>query len=107
MDRLPVAFVQSVGEGRFHDAATDAELLRRWKEEGDAVARALLILCAAHHHCRQANSEGARMKAARAVRYLEREPLDPYAALLIEHARQLLGALQAGVPVPPLPLGFR
>ncbi|HEX9708706.1 MAG TPA: hypothetical protein VGB42_01835, partial [Candidatus Thermoplasmatota archaeon] len=82
-------------------------LRARWHQRKDTLARALLVLAAAHHHIQQGNPEGARLNFGRAVRYLEREPCDPYAARLIEHARQALAALQDGRAPPPLPLGFR
>lgn len=104
---LPADFAIAVRERRFHDAARNGALRRRWREEKDALARALLILCAAHLHVDAGNGEGARMKAGRAVRYLESLPRDPFAAMLIEHARQLLRAVHEGRNPPPLPLGFR
>lgn len=107
MDRLPEGFVRAVEEGRFQQAAADEPMARRWREDGDHLARALLLLCAAHHDASVGKGEGARHAAGRATRHLEALPLDPYAALLIEHARQLLRALQEGRAAPPLPLGFR
>jgi len=104
---LPESFVRAVRESRFHDAATDTDLHVRWTQNQDALARALLILAAAHHHASHANTDGARIKLGRAVRYLERLPVDPYAALLIEHARDFLSALSEAKPAPPLPLAFR
>jgi predicted metal-dependent hydrolase len=104
---LPESFVRAIREGRFHDAATDGWLHARWTDKKDGLARALLILAAAHHHASTGNLEGARIKLGRAVRYLERLPLDPYAALLIEHAREALGALADRRKLPPLPTGFR
>jgi hypothetical protein len=106
-DDLPRAFVEAVREGRFQDAATDLELNRRWSEREDGLAGALVLVCGAHHHAEQGNPEGARAGLGRAVRHLERLPLDPYAALLIEHARRALRALQGGTPLPDVPLGFR
>lgn len=99
--------MRAVTEGRFHDAATDGALHARWTDRKDALARALLILAAAHHHAQQGNEEGARIKLGRAVRYLEHEPLDPFAALLIDHTREALAALDAKRPLPAFPLGFR
>ena len=106
MPDLPDSFVRAVREGRFHDAATDGALHARWTDKKDGLARALLILAAAHYHAVSGNAEGARLKLGRAVRYLERLPLDPFAALLIEHARDALATLDAGQPLPPLPLAF-
>lgn len=103
---LPDSFVRAVREARFHDAATDGALHARWTDRKDALARALLILAAAHHHAQKGNGEGARIKLGRAVRYLEQEPLDPFASLLIEHARGCLAALDAERPLPTFPLGF-
>lgn len=107
MPDLPESFLRAVQEGRFHDAATDRALHARWTDKKDGLARALLILAAAHHHASQGNAEGARIKLGRAVRYLERLPLDPFAALLIEHAREALSALAERRKLPPLPIGFR
>lgn len=106
MPDLPESFIRAVREGRFHDAATDGALHARWTDKKDGLARALLILAAAHYHASQHNEDGARLKLGRAVRYLERLPLDPFAALLIEHAREALAALDAGRALPPLPLDF-
>ena len=104
---IPESFARAVRESRFHDAATDGALHARWTDRKDGLARALLILAAAHHHASQANAEGARIKLGRAVHYLERLPLDPYASLLIEHARECLAALDSGRALPPIPLGFK
>jgi hypothetical protein len=104
---LPAHFVSAVREGRFREAATDRELQARGTQRDDPVARALLILAAAHHLALSGNIEGARLTFGRAVQSLEQAPLDAYAALLIEHARDSLNALQSGWPLPALPLDFR
>lgn len=103
---LPDEFVRAVREGRFRDAATDKELQTRGAADNDPVARALLILAAAHHLAAAGNIEGARLTVGRAVQFLEQAPLDPFAMVLIEHARAALQAAQSNAPLPPLPLGF-
>ncbi len=103
---LPASFVAAVREGRFREAATNAELQARSAKNDDPVARALLILAAAHHLALTDNIEGARLTVGRAVQFLEQAPLDPYAALLIEHAHDFLGALQEGRGLPSLPTRF-
>jgi len=104
---LPAHFVLAIREGRFREAATDRDLQARGTQHDDPVARALLVLAAAHHLALSGNIEGARLTFGRAVQFLEQAPLDAYAALLIEHSRASLEALQAGRAPPPLPLGFR
>ena len=104
---LPPTFTAAITERRFRDAATDKELQRRGAEHNDPVARALLILAAAHELATTPNKEGARLTFGRAAQFLEQAPRDLYAALLIEHVREALEALQAGRAGPPLPLGFQ
>ena len=104
---LPARFVSAIREGRFREAATDPDLQARGTQRDDPVARALLILAAAHYLALEGNIEGARLTFGRAVQLLEQAPLDAYAALLIDHSRAGLEALQAGRAPPPLPLGFR
>lgn len=107
MPDLPASFVRALREGRYREAATDPGLHARWVDKNDGLARALLTLAAAQHDARQKDAEGARTKLGRAVRYLEGLPLDPYAAVLIDHAREALSCLDHGQPLPPLPLAFR
>jgi hypothetical protein len=104
---LPHEFVRAVREGRYRDAATDKELQNRGATANDPVARALLILAAAHHLASAGNIEGVRLTLGRAVQFLEQAPLDPFAMLLIDHARAALAALADGKPLPDLPLNFR
>jgi hypothetical protein len=104
---LPASFVAAVREGRFREAATDAELQARSAKHDDPVARALLILAAAHHLALTNNLEGARLTVGRAVQFLEQAPLDPYAALLIEHAHESLSALSGAGELPRFPLNFQ
>ena len=104
---LPQPFILAVQQGRFRDAATDAALQQRSAEKNDPVARALLILAAAHQLAADGKRDGAGLTFGRAVQFLEQAPIDPYAALLIEHAREALTALQAGKALPKLPLGVR
>ena len=106
MPRLPAAFVAAVQAGRFREAATDAELQRRSAEDEDPVARALLVLAAAYYLAGERKVDGAALTIGKAVQFLEQAPRDPYAALLIEHARVALEALHAGSPLPALPLDF-
>lgn len=106
MATLPASFVAAVEEGRYRDAAVDRGLQER-ASTGDPVARALLVFSAAYVTLDQGKAEGARLTIGRAVQFLEQAPRDPYAALLIEHARLFLDALQAKQVPPPLPLAFR
>jgi hypothetical protein len=105
--KLPASFVRAVQEGRYRDAATDPELQSRSASSNDVVARALLVLAAAHYLAAEGKVDGARLTIGRAVQFLEQAPLDPYAALLIEHSREALEALHGRTPVPPLPVDFR
>lgn len=107
MVNLPYEFVRAVREGRYRDAATDKELQTRGATDNDPVARALLILAAAHHLASSGNLDGARLTVGRAVQFLEQAPLDPFAMLLIEHSRAALAAIADRKPLPDLPLGFR
>ena len=104
---LPPRYAAAVREGRFREAATDPDLQARSANENDVVARALLILAAAHHLATTPNKEGARLTFGRAEQFLEQAPLDPYAALLIEHARESLSAMKDARELPRLPLAFR
>lgn len=103
---LPASFVHAIQQKRFRDAATDTDLQTRGAAHNDPVARALLILAAAHQLASDGKRDGAGLTFGRAVQFLEQAPTDPYAALLIEHARAALEALQAGRAPPPLPLAF-
>ncbi len=104
--KLPASFVRAVQEGRYRDAATDPELQSRSASSNDVVARALLVLAAAHYLAAEGKVDGARLTIGRAVQFLEQAPLDPYAALLIEHCRAFLEALQAKRAPPPFPVGY-
>jgi hypothetical protein len=105
--RLPASFVAAVKQGRYREAATDPELQARSARDDDPVARALLVLAAAHYLASEGKRDGAGLTVGRAVQFLEQAPRDPYAALLIEHARAFLDALGAGRAPPPLPVDFR
>jgi len=104
---LPDEFVRAVREGRFREAATDKELQAQGAMANDPMARALLILAAAHHLAAAGNLEGARLTVGRAVQFLEQAPLDPFAAVLIEHSRAALSAMAEARPLPRFPLSFR
>jgi hypothetical protein len=104
---LPASFIAAIREGRFREAATNAELQARSAKHDDPVARALLILAAAHHLALSNNIEGARLTIGRAVQFLEQAPLDPYAMLLIEHARESLSAIEDARDLPSFPLAFQ
>jgi hypothetical protein len=101
---LPPAFVRAVNEGRYRDAATDPDLQARGGD--DPLARPLLILAAAHATALAGKRDGAALTFGHAIHLLEHEPLDPYAALLIEHARACLGALHGRTALPRLPVSF-
>ena len=104
--KLPASFVKAVHEGRYRDAATDPELQARSASSNDAVARGLLVLAAAHYLASVGKNDGAGLTVGKAVQFLEQAPRDPYAALLIEHARTFLDALHERRPPPGLPVGF-
>jgi hypothetical protein len=105
MAELPSAFVRAINEGRYRDAATDPDLQARGG--GDPVARPLLILAAAHATAASGQRDGAALTFGHAIHLLEHAPLDPYAALLIDHARACLDALHGRTALPPLPVSFR
>ena len=105
--KIPASFVRAVQEGRYRDAATDPELQARSASSNDEVARGLLVLAAAHYLASAGKPDGAALTVGKAVQFLEQAPRDPYAALLIEHSRAFLEALQSKRAPPPLPVAFR
>lgn len=102
---LPLdAWVNAMREERHRDAATDAELWALWRESKEPLARALLILAAAHLHAASGNLDGARAKLDRIAPYAEQAPGHPLASWILDAEARLREALAAGRPVQQPPL---
>lgn len=100
---LPLtSFFDAVRDARWQEAATDAALWARWREQQDPLSRALLIVAAAHLHDAGGNVEGARMKLQRAVAYLEQAREHPLAMWMLAHVRAALQAVEAEERLPLL-----
>lgn len=101
-----VGYLEAMEAGRYQQAVHDDEM-QDAVEEGDALAKAFLLVAAMHRDAAVGDASGAVANAEDAMAALRQEVDDGWTRkALVQHVEQCTEYLSMGKPLPNLPSGL-
>lgn len=102
-----VSYLEAMESEDYQRASQDDELRTAYEEEGDALARALLLVAEVHRDEAISNKAGAITSANEALAVLREDVEEGWTRkALIQHVEQCKEYLTQGKPLPELPSGL-
>lgn len=101
-----VSYLEAMESGSYQRASQDEQLQRAWEEDGDRLAKALLVVAAIHRDAALGDPQGAATKAEDALDVLDAVEEGWTRDVLVQHVEQCVEYLSMGKPLPDLPSGL-
>lgn len=102
-----VSYLEAMESGQYQRATQDPELVEAHEQDGDPLARVLLLVAEVHRDASLGDTTGAVTAADEALAVLEEDVDDGWTAdALAQHLEQCKEYLGMGKPLPDLPSGL-